>query len=1037
MNDALIPYQQQSLQQADETTGDSLETLVAAAFSRWEMSGRGWQLYDFPVELEPPFCSFANLLNAPEPPVFDDGRHSTFWSRLAEGVLGKPAADHSSALVLYRQQLMDFQANLVEAFNVRVCPYLDAEFVELQLILPKEMKTAKGAAENLLLSFTYLSCPVSFEIIGTESEIVIQFACSEMDAAHVKSQIKAHLPEVLIKETNNFLFNTWADSDSESLMVDFGLSNEFFLPLKTAFYTDADLFISIIGALSNLKDGEVGIFQILFQKTRETWAQDTVYAVEYLAEIENYPKSAVKSVKDKMASPLFAASVRVASKAGNPQNALHIVKTIGAGLAALSSPNGNELIPLSNDDYPEENSEEALLDRRTFRGGMLLNLEELTALVHTPSSAVRSEKLQREMERTKAAPALALHNPLVLGENFHQGESLEVSLSNDQRTKHIHLIGASGSGKSTLMLNLITQDLEMNQGLCVIDPHGDLIDSVIASIPEHRIKDVVLFDPADAEFPIGFNILQANSELEKTLLSSDLVATFRRMSTSWGDVMDSVLANAILAFVESSKGGTLFDLKRFLVEKDFRNEFLKSVNDDGVRYFWQNEFPLIAGKPQSSILIRLDAFLRQKLIRHIVCQKDNKIDFRKVMDERKILLVKLSQGLIGEENSHLLGTLLVSKLYQTALSRQDSTNRPFFSCYLDEFHHFVTPSMENILSGVRKYNLGLVLAHQEWRQIQSRNAEVASSVLSNCYTRICFRLGDTDAEKFTSGFSFFDAKALQNLSVGEAIGRCERAEYDFNLQIPRLSKVEREVAEQRQTAVIAESRRKYAQAKAEVEAALFRAETKSKDTVIDEVINTENAKTTEGKSEQSSIETAAPKTPVAIVSETTNEHRYLQSIIKRVGENYGFIATLEKQVFGGIGKIDVALESDHLKIACEIAATNTVDYELQNVQKCLASGFDKVVVISTYTKHLTNIRRKAESLITNEHLANVHFLEPENFHLLLEKLQTKSNAPLSDGKIKGYQVNAGFKESKDSDEKTRKQTVFEILSNVIKRKGKK
>jgi hypothetical protein len=209
---------------------------------------------------------------------------------------------------------------------------------------------------------------------------------------------------------------------------------------------------------------------------------------------------------------------------------------------------------------------------------------------------------------------------------------------------------------------MIEQDLKTNQGLCVIDPHGDLIDSVIAHVPENRLKDVILFDPSDAEFPIGFNILQAGSELEKTLLSSDLIATFRRMSTSWGDVMDSVLANAILAFVESSRGGTLFDLKRFLIEKDFRLEFLKTVEDDTVRYFWLNEFPLIAGKPQSSILIRLDAFLRQKLVRNIVCQKENKINWREVMDNRKVLLIKLSQGAIGEENAFLLGTMLVSKL---------------------------------------------------------------------------------------------------------------------------------------------------------------------------------------------------------------------------------------------------------------------------------------------------------------------------------------------------------------------------------------
>ena len=697
-------------------------------------------------------------------------------------------------------------------------------------------------------------------------------------------------------------------------------------------------------------------------------------------------------------------------------------------------------MPLTNDGYAEEHHEETLLNRQSFREGMLLNLEELACLVHPPTSAVQSGKLQRETEQTKAAPVLALNQQLILGENYHQNETREVSLSNDQRTKHIHLIGASGSGKSTLMLNLIKQDLENNQGLCVIDPHGDLIDACLENMPENRINDVVLFDPSDAEFPIGFNILQANSELEKTLLSSDLVATFRRMSTSWGDVMDSVLANAILAFVESERGGMLFDLKRFLVEKDFRGEFLTTVNDEAVRYFWQNEFPLIAGKPQSSILIRLDTFLRQKLIRHIVCQKDNKIDFRRIMDERKILLIKLSQGAIGEENSHLLGTLLVSKLYQTALSRQDTSNRPFFSCYLDEFHHFITPSMESVLSGVRKYNLGLVLAHQEFRQLQSRNAEVAASVLSNCYTRLCFRLGDADAEKFASGFSFFKANSLQNLSVGEAVGRIERAEYDFNLKIDVPPKISKEAADMRKQEIVRSSRENYAMPVSEVEANLFPAPIDPPIKAAVDKLKTEDSKLSSDAGVTDTgrkTKVVAEKPPLETISDNGNEHRYLQGIIKRVGENAGFVASLEKQVFGGVGKVDVALENKHCKIACEIAVTNTIDYEIRNIQKCLAAGFDKTIVISPDAKHLANIQRKVEAIISTEQLAKVYFLEPENLHLFLEKLKADFNGLPNDGKVKGYTVNAGFKETSETEAKTRTQTVLEILSNAIKRKGKK
>ncbi len=180
----------------------------------------------------------------------------------------------------------------------------------------------------------------------------------------------------------------------------------------------------------------------------------------------------------------------------------------------------------------------------------------------------------------------------------------------------MHIIGATGTGKSTLLLSLITQDIQQGNGLCVLDPHGDLIETILRYIPEERSKDVVLIDPADSEFPIGFNILSAHSELEKELLSSDLVASFKRLSTSWGDQMNSVFSNAILAFLESTNGGTLADLRRFLVEKSYRDTFLKTVLDPNVVYYWQKEYPLLKSNSIGSILTRLDTFLRPKLIRY-------------------------------------------------------------------------------------------------------------------------------------------------------------------------------------------------------------------------------------------------------------------------------------------------------------------------------------------------------------------------------------------------------------------------------------
>lgn len=291
------------------------------------------------------------------------------------------------------------------------------------------------------------------------------------------------------------------------------------------------------------------------------------------------------------------------------------------------------------------------------------------------------------------------------------------------------------------------------------------------------------------------------------------------------------------------------------------------------------------------------------------------------MDDNKILLIKLSQGLIGEENSYLLGTLLISKLQQTALSRQDiaADQRRFFAIYVDEFHHFVTPSLATLLSGIRKYGVGLTLATQSHRQVAERDAAVASSVLTNCGTRICFRLGDADADKFANGFSLFDARTLQNLSVGEAIARIERAEFDFNLRTPLVPKVEVELGKRRTAEVVRLTRERYSRPRSEVEAKIAdsrptmpTAQRKTEPTVVEnpsavaQITNTrvkppvQNVQVAEDV-DLVSIDSRLPETTVA--DRNSNHHRYLQSIVKRMAEGEGFQVTLEKPVFGGRGKL--------------------------------------------------------------------------------------------------------------------------------------
>lgn len=1024
----------------------SREEMLTRQFYDWERRGRGWRVSAFPVELEPPFRGIYFYDRAPEP-VSDDGRIPTFFSRL----FGSGSE--------YKKEPSDFTesehlARIAELDEPVVCDYYGEDFRELRIVLPKEQKIGKPFVDQLVTSATYCTHPISFEIIGTPEEIVVQMAATLKDLPQLRQQLSSYFPDARFRENKDgYLEYYWEDSDGLSQIVDFGLSNEFMIPLDTVSNLELDPLVSIIGALTELEYDEVGIFQVLFQKAHSNWASEITDAVRFTdgTPVFSDAPEMIPHAKRKLASPLYAAVIRVAAKANDKERLWQIVRGVSAGMAQLSTPASNELIPLSNDGYSHEYHEQALLRRLSFRCGMILNQDELISLVHPPSHTVRSAKLVRDDERTKTAPAVAYGNPLVLGENTHQGTTRQVTLSNDQRTKHIHLIGSTGSGKSTLLRNFIRQDMEKGHGLCLIDPHGDLVDAVVENVPDDRTGDVILFDPSDSEYPIGFNILQAHSDTEKTILSSDLVATFRRMSTSWGDVMDSVLANAILAFVESRQGGTLFELKRFLVEKAFRDEFLNTVADDSIRYFWQHEFPLIANKPQASILIRLDSFLRQKLIRNIVCQKETRLNFREIMDGRKILLIKLAQGLIGEEQAFLLGTLLVSKIYQTALSRQDSKDRPHFWLYMDEFQHFITPSMENILSGSRKYNLGLVLAHQEFRQLQSRSQDVAHSVLSNCYARICFRLGETDAEKLASGFSFFDAKALQNLGVGEAIARFERADCDFNLSTLPPVKIEDKVARERKTEITANTRKNFGRLREEVEQEfstsrqepLQKTEQRKTATRSESVPkpprSVEAVPKAENKRKQPNEVPDDPAPPSfeneSLPREKTQQHRYLQALVKRMAEDKGFRVTIEKPVLRGIGRIDVALESEAGQIACEISVTNEPSYELQNIQKCFAAGYERVVIISPDVRHLGQIRKTAKEDLSEEQTEKTEFLTPEEFHTWLEKLPSYADA--EERKVKGFKVKLKMKPLDEKERKTRKSAISEVVFGALKRLKKK
>ncbi|MGB7547459.1 MAG: type IV secretory system conjugative DNA transfer family protein [Terracidiphilus sp.] len=491
--------------------------------------------------------------------------------------------------------------------------------MEFQVALPAGTKVAKEAAERLLTSLTYVSRPIGFEVVGVKDAIHTQFACAEHDRTQLAQQLAAHFPESAVTEREGFLAGCW-DHRKPSVIIDFGLSRECMILLRTVRGFDIDPLIGIMGALAGLREGELGLLQVLFEATRSPWAESMVRAVTGSDGRSFFPDAPemVAQAREKVAQPLYAVALRVAAQADTKTRAWEIVRSMGGALTQFANPTSNELIPLSNDRYEDQDHAADVCARTTHRSGMILNADELVSLAHLPSASVRVPQLKRDDARTKAAPQIVHGHSFILGENSHAGKTTPITLSAEQRSQHCYVIGASGTGKSTLLLNLILQDIERGEGIAVLDPHGDLIDEILGRIPERRHNDVVLLDPSDEAYPVGFNVLKAHSEVEKNLLGSDLVAVFQRLSTSWGDQMTSVLGNAVLAFLESTEGGSLVDLRRFLVDVGFRAKFLKTVRDPEIVYYWEKSFPLLVGKPQGPILTRLDTFLRPKLIRYIV-----------------------------------------------------------------------------------------------------------------------------------------------------------------------------------------------------------------------------------------------------------------------------------------------------------------------------------------------------------------------------------------------------------------------------------
>lgn len=985
--------------------GHQMARELTAQFYRWELRGRGWIQWNDAVELEPPFRPFEGHY-LPRQMVVDDGRVESVGSRFAKGLGSLFGVAEKPALPAVVEEIDEPSPAEVDEGR---------ELVELQIALPPEYQPHANVFEQFLFSIGYSSDPVAFEVIGTSEELLVQLTASPEDSGVIRQQLKAFFPEAVIVSEERQLLRGIVIDGSESQVVTFGLKREFMVPINNLKALAADPLVGICGVLDRLGKGEAGVFQVLLKPVRHPWAPSMMRAVtwgEGQPFFANDPEL-VSQTRVKVSRPLFAVVVRLATSAGTTARAQELLRGLSGALRPLSATQGNELVPLEDDSYePEEQLTDVVL-RRSRRPGMILNSDELIALTHLPTAAVRARSLRRVLRRTKEVPAefADIERGVCLGVNDHEGIESTVWLPDQTRLNHCHVMGGTGSGKSTLLSQIALQDILAGRGVAVIDPHGDLVDLLIPHIPPERMRDVVLFDPTDEEFAIAFNPLAAASERERDLLATDFIAVMKQNTSSWGDQMSSLLGNAVLAFLYSTRGGTLPELRRFLSDPRYRAEFLTSVTNPEVAYFWEHEAQMANKSAIGSILTRLDSLLRYESLLHILGQRKNLLDFADIMDSGKIFLARLAKGLIGEENAHLLGSLLVSRFYQTTIARQSRSRedrRPYF-LLMDEAGDLLTSTVSEILKGTRKYGLGLTLAHQSLSQLR-HDDEVYGAVTGSCGTKVCFQVGGDDARKMAEEFGGFLAADLMNQPSRFAIARVGPRDQSFNLEVSFIPEAPRPLDESFAEALSA-TREKYCTVRSTIRAELVelrrmippakgvdpfaklkaRQEKERKEEAPKAPANPQEntPPRTEAHAAKSPLEQTHPE--AAEDEPQTGPPQKSEAIkdqIIQMAGPWGFSYETEKPILGGATRVDLALKLGTREIACQISVTTPIAKEVENLKRCLDAGYFEIALLCDATVK----RRSIESRFAAAYGANpkVRFLTVRQFILRLEEIWEES-----------------------------------------------
>lgn len=700
--------------------------------------------------------------------------------------------------------------------NKRLKSLTDQNHVLLVLEIPRANDKKELAAEQMFASLHGILRPkgerlrdgstqehISYEIASIGNRIRFYVWVPEHLRNFVEGQIYAQYPTVQIHVADE----DYTRRDFSKIPVihtaEITLVDHEVLPIKTFPSFEVDPLAAITATLSKLEgEGEEMWIQVLARPIDDNWHKKSARFIGRLrsgggtstsgwvgtalgalwapptessssSDISERDKSRITAAEEKSRKLGYQVKVRMAYLGSDKTTARLRMQAMVGTFKQFNSTNLNGFRMKNASFDPVKLAEYRA--RFFMDKGFIFNIEELASLYHLPHTTVETPNIVWAESKTAEPPATL---PVTGGKfvegispfgitNF-RGTKIQFGIQRADRGRHMYIIGQTGTGKSGLLTLLTLSDIYHNQGFAVVDPHGDYAIDIMKFIPESRIKDVVYFNPADQEFPIGFNPMEVYDQNMKGHTSSELVGVLKRMFDSWGPRLEYILRYTILALLDTP-GTTMLDITRMLTDVKFRKSIIDNIQDIVVKQFWTIEFASwnekFATEAVAPILNKVGAFVANPMVRNIIGQPKSSFNVRQIMDEGKILVVNLSRGLMGEDNAAIMGALMVTKIQLAAMSRADiprvEDRRPFY-LYVDEFQNFATDSFAVILSEARKYGLNLTVANQ---YISQMPPEVKDAVFGNVGSMVVMRVGAEDGGALAKYFEpFFEAQDILQLN---------------------------------------------------------------------------------------------------------------------------------------------------------------------------------------------------------------------------------------------------------------------------------